>query len=103
MPEICRFNASKYGKKIAAPALCSPGDNNACRAADSDYYLHGTFACCNQTAIRLLEMKGGLKVVSRTLTEIQNSTPDPNKPRQIEANQLKAKGITEALEETGHK
>lgn len=48
-------------------------------------------------------MKGGLKVVSRTLTEIQNSTPDPNKPRQIEANQLKAKGITEALEETGHK
>ena len=102
MLETCPFNASEeYGSQISSPPLCSPRDNNACRAAYSHHNLHGAYACCHKTASRILR-KGGLEVVSRALTEIQDSTPGADNPLQEEAKELKAKGIRNALSEAGY-
>ncbi len=100
---ICPFNASEeYGKQIASPVLCSPADNNACRAADSTYYLNGAFSCCFQTAEKILEIKGSQIIVLGVLKKIEDSTLDAGKPHQKEANELRARGIRNALAEAGH-
>ena len=99
---ICPFNTSKFGKDIATPGLCRPRDNHVCIATVSNYYLGAALGCCTRAAKRLLDIGADPAFVSGVRDSILNSTPDADNPLQIEANKLKAQGITRALAEAGH-